>query len=217
MNIAENILRHSLCNVYFLIGSPCAGKTTMCKLLAEKYGMTFYNTNHMDPEFDSWAQIQSREYQPVSSMQTTDWDHFFNRPTDEYLAWLDAVSAEHLEYALIELIKLSQHGKVVTDITIPIELMQKLADPDRIACMLTDPELVVRDYYNRDDHSDIYQCILSLKDPVQSLENNKQVLRKFCAQTTEAALGSGLFCHMRDSNSNIEDTLQQLESHFKLH
>ena len=216
MNIAENILKHSLRNVYFLIGCPCAGKTTMCKLLAEKYGMTFYNTNHMDPEFDNWARILSPEYQPVSTQQVTDWEYFFNRPTDEYLSWLRAVSAEHLEYALIELIKLSQHQKVVTDVDMPIELVRQLADPDRIACMLTDPELAARDYYNRDDHSDIYRAIMSLKNPERSLEHNRQMLRKLCEQTTEAALKNGLFCHMRDANSNIANTLKQLESHFGL-
>jgi tRNA A37 threonylcarbamoyladenosine biosynthesis protein TsaE len=40
MNIANNILKHSLQNVYFLTGTMLAGKTTMSKALAEKHGFT---------------------------------------------------------------------------------------------------------------------------------------------------------------------------------
>jgi len=38
MNISNDILRHNLKNVYFLIGTACSGKTTMAKEFAEKYG-----------------------------------------------------------------------------------------------------------------------------------------------------------------------------------
>ena len=38
MYIAENILKNSLQNVYFLAGTALAGKTTMTKILSEKYG-----------------------------------------------------------------------------------------------------------------------------------------------------------------------------------
>lgn len=39
MQIANNILRHYLRNVYFITGTAYAGKSTTVKMLAEQYGM----------------------------------------------------------------------------------------------------------------------------------------------------------------------------------
>lgn len=216
MNISENILKHNLKNVYFLIGCPCGGKTTMCHALAQKYGFTFYNTNHREGVFDAWKSICDECFQPISSQRTTDWDAFFNRSTEDYIEWLDNVTAEHFEYVILELIKQSQHGPVVTDVDVPIYLLLQITSPDRIACMLTSPELTARDYYQRPDHSDIYECIMSLRNPEQALENNMAVLRSYCQLAIDEAKQSGLFCIMRDEHSTVEKSLLALEQHFGL-
>ena len=45
MNIAENILKHSLKNVFFLVGTACGGKTTMARKIAEKHGLIYIDEN----------------------------------------------------------------------------------------------------------------------------------------------------------------------------
>ena len=216
MNISENILKHNLRNVYFLTGSPCGGKTTMCRALNEKYGFAFFNSNHREPGFASWSEICQSDYQPVSSAQTTDWERFFNRSTEEYIAWLDAVGAEYSEHVLIELIKMAQTHTVVTDIDLPVPLLKQITSHKRVACMLTTPDLVVRDYYQREDHRDIYDCIMSLRDHQKALENNKAVLRRVCERANEEARQAGWFCIFRDEDSTVEKSLALLEAHFCL-
>jgi hypothetical protein len=216
MNISENILKHNLRNVYFLTGSPCGGKTTMCRALAEKYGFTFFNSNHREPGFASWTEICQSDYQPVSSARTDDWERFFNRSTEEYVVWLDAAIAEYSEYVMIELIKLAQTHTVVTDIDLPVPLLKQITSHKRVACMLTTPDLVVRDFYQRKDHRDIYDCIMSLRDPQKALENNKAVLRHVCERANEEARRAGWFCIFRDEDSTVEKSLAQLEAHFCL-
>jgi adenylate kinase family enzyme len=216
MNIAENILRHNLRNVYFLTGSPCGGKTTMCRALAEKYGFMFFNGNHREAGFATWQELCDETNQPVSSRKTTDWETFFNRPTKEYLDWLDGVGAEYSQYAVIELVKLAQTRTVVTDIDLPSSLLNQIATPGHVACMLTTPDLVVRDYYRREDHRDIYDCILSLSNPQRALENNQTVLRRLCGRATEQARQAGWFCIFRDENSTVDASLARLEAYFGL-
>jgi hypothetical protein len=202
--------------VYFLTGSPCGGKTTMCKALAEKYGFAFFNSNHREAGFASWQDLCEEAHQPVSSGRTTDWEAFFNRSTEEYLDWLGAVGAEYSQYAVIELIKLAQTRIVVTDIDLPVSLLKQIAPPERIACMLTSPDLVVRDYYQREDHRDIYDCILSLPDPKRALENNQMMLRRVCERAAEQANQADWFCVFRDERSTIDASLARLEAHFGL-
>ncbi len=46
--ISGNLIRHYLQNVYFINGHSYAGKSTMVKLLSEKYGMIFCGENYHD-------------------------------------------------------------------------------------------------------------------------------------------------------------------------
>ena len=60
MNIAENILKHSLQNVYFLAGTAMGGKTTMSKELAKKYGFVHFNDNWHEDSFKVWLDITAQ-------------------------------------------------------------------------------------------------------------------------------------------------------------
>ena len=46
MNIGNNILRHYLQNAYFITGTAYAGKSTMVKMLAERYDMIACGENY---------------------------------------------------------------------------------------------------------------------------------------------------------------------------
>ena len=41
IQISDNIIKHYLRNVYFINGHSYAGKSTMVKMLAERYAMSF--------------------------------------------------------------------------------------------------------------------------------------------------------------------------------
>ena len=57
MNIANNILKHSLKNVYFFVGTACGGKTTMAKALSQKHGFIHFNDNWHEDNFKVWQSI----------------------------------------------------------------------------------------------------------------------------------------------------------------
>jgi len=143
----------------------------MSKVLADKYSFTCFNDNYHEENFLAWKEICDENYQRMSSQKITDWEYFFNRPTDEYLNWLDKTCTEYFEYALIEIIKLAQKNTVIVDTSVSCGLIKKFIPYNRVACMLAPPELVVRDFYQRNDHKEIYECIMSLKNPKHSLEN----------------------------------------------
>ena len=45
MKIANNILKHYLKNVYFITGTAYSGKSTMVKMLAERYDKIYCGEN----------------------------------------------------------------------------------------------------------------------------------------------------------------------------
>jgi hypothetical protein len=114
MNISENILKHSLQNVYFLTGTACGGKTTASRKLSEKYGFIHFNDNWHEESFKVWQSIVDEKYQKKASKRqaVTNWEVYFSRSAEEFLAAGDYNGYnEYLEYAIIELIKLSQKIK----------------------------------------------------------------------------------------------------------
>jgi len=123
---------------------------------------------------------------------------------------------EYAEYALIEIIKLAKDNIVVADIHLPVALIKELAPHNHVACLLAPPELVIRDYYKREDHREIYESIMSLKNPEKSLENMNNTFRLGTERNIDEVKASGLFYLMRDDDSTIEKTFVQLEEHFEL-
>jgi len=57
MNIANNILKHSLQNVYFLVGTACGGKTTMAREISKKHGFIHFNDNWTEDIFKVWQTL----------------------------------------------------------------------------------------------------------------------------------------------------------------
>ena len=215
MNISNDILRHNLKNVYFLIGTACGGKTTMAKKLAKKYGWIHFNDNYHEDNFSNWEKIQA-ERKKDDEPKAPDWEHYFNRSPEEFTDSLNEMILQYAEYALIEIIKLAYNNIVVADIHLPVALIKELAPHNQVACLLAPPELVVRDYYDRDDHREIYECIMSLKNPEKSLENMNNTFRLGTQRTIDEVKASGLFYLIREDDSTVKKTFAKLEKHFGL-
>ena len=222
MNIANNILKHSLQNVYFLVGTACGGKTTMAKELSRKYGFPHFNDNWNEENFKVWQGIIDERYQPNSTARKViDWEAYFSRPVEEFLAEKyervnDAHGeAEYLQFSIIELIKLSQGRKVIADVWIEdFDFLLEVSDRGRIACLLAPGELIIRDYYEREDHIDFTNCIKSLKNPEAKFETQNQLFKLGAIEMAEKANRHNLFRIMRTEESTVEATLKLLEKHF---
>ena len=79
-------------NAYFITGTAYAGKSTMTKLLAEKYDGILCEENYHDqllPELDS-TEFPFLTY----TRDLEDWHDFIRRTPEEYKAWMDGVSHE---------------------------------------------------------------------------------------------------------------------------
>ena len=221
MNIAENILKHSLRNVYFLSGTALAGKTTMAKALAQKYGFIHFNDNWHEDNFKVFRSICDEKYQPHSTKkkQTTDWEAFFGRTVEEFLAANAGrgENDEYIEFAIVELIKLSQNKKVVADVGIPIPLLSEISDYNKIVCMLASPELLTcENYGKRDDHKEFLECILSLKEPEKKIAVQDELFRISAEKVFDEARKYNLYSIVRTEESTVEETLMLLEKHFGL-
>ena len=220
MNIANNILKHSLQNVFFLVGTACGGKTTMANELSKKHGFIHFNDNWNEENCRVWESIINEKYQPnASNRKEIDWEIYFSRTVEEFME--DKTdhhgSDEYLEFSIIELIKLSQKKTVIADVWIDdFDFLLEISDRKRIACLLAPGDLIIKDYYEREDHKDFTDCIKSLNDPDKKFETQNELFRIGSREMAEKAKKHKLFSIMRSENSTIKDTLKLLEEHFGL-
>jgi len=224
MNIANNILKRSLQNVYFFVGTACGGKTTMGREISKKYGFTYFSDNWNEPNWKEWESIIDEKYQPYSHNggKSLSNEEYFGRSVEEFLAdnkseRSQAAAMENIAFSIIEIIKLAQKDTVIADIWIQdYDFLLEISDYSRIACLLAPGELIIRDYYRREDHIAFTKAIQSLENPQQKFEVQNELFRIHAKEGAENAKKHNLFSIMRSEESTIENTLTLLENHFKL-
>jgi len=218
MNIAENILKHSLKNVFFLVGTACGGKTTMARKIAEKHGLIYIDERWQGDKWNS--EIVDPKYQPnAAKRKKIDWEWYFSRSVEEFLADKNDNhgSEEYLQFLFIELIKAAQSRMVITDIWITdYDFLLEVSDRSRIACLLAPGELIVRDYYGREEHMAFTNCIKSLNEPEKKFAVQNELFKIGAHEEVLKAKKYNLFSIMRNEDSTVEKTLKILEKHFGL-
>lgn len=218
MKIDNSILRNLFKNVYFINGTAYAGKSTMVKLLAEKYDGICCGENYHDELMD----CIDPEHQPNLSYFDTmsGWQAFISRTPEEYDAWITGCSREAAQLEIIMLIRLSQSGKkIFADTNIPLDILKEIADYHHVAIMLSPQWMSVDRFFDRPDAEKqfLYQKLLEAPNPDDAIANYRKCLEKINSpEHYREFTKSGFYTYIRDENSTIAHALQQLEQHFQL-
>ena len=221
MNIENNILRYYLKNAYFINGTAYAGKSTMCALLAQKYGMIHCGENYHAKHADEIA-VPDRQPGMCYFQTMESWQAFVSRTPDEYERWIDQVSAEAVGFELAELIALSHTGKkIIVDTNIPVSVLHEISDDRHVAIMLSPPSLSVERFFDRadEDKQFLLRQIRRSDDPEQTMENFRACLARLNSQARYDELAkSGFFTLTRadDGRDTRAETLSALAKHFGL-
>lgn len=220
MEIKNNILKYYLRNVYFITGTAYAGKSTMVKMLAEKYDMIFCGENYHIEVSDA---VATPELQPDLCYRRSlkDWKDFVRRSPEEYERWIYNSGREGAGFEIAELISLSKDKKVIADTSIPIDILKEISDYNHVAVMLSPQSMSVERFFDRSDPDKqfILSVIDSCEDSEAVMENYRQGLALINSKKHfEEYAGSGFFTIVREESD--KDTRQEvckiLAEHFGL-
>jgi len=223
MNIENNILKYYLRNVYFITGTAYAGKSTMVKLLGEKYGMIACGENYHNP---ITGKVADPKFQPDLCYipQLKDFKDFVQRSPEEYERWIFGVMKEVSGFEIAELIRLSgEHPdkKIIVDTNIPWDWLKEISDYNRVAVMLSPQSMSVEKFFDRNDPEKkfIFDTINSCENPEAVMENYKAGLARINSKEHYDELaGSGFFTLIRedDGKDTKGEVLEKLAKHFGL-
>ena len=205
-------------NVYFINGNSCAGKSTMIRLLAEKYDGILCRENYHKKYFPN---VDREEFPFISWARERKDPHAMIRLSPEaYVAWLDGVEkeCEVLELRILE--ELSKQEKpVFADTNISAETLKEVAKYDHVLFMLADPMLSVQKFFDRPDRDkqSLYQLLMEEEDPEKAMENYRQgLLLANSGRRYDRFLNTGFKVLLRDENRTVEETLKLVEEAFGL-
>jgi cytidylate kinase len=223
ISISDNIIKYYLRNVYFINGESYAGKSTMVKLLAERYNMVFCGENYQSGLPDSFPSSElSRWKQPALCYFDTmsGWEEWLNMSPEEHYRWTTNCSQECIEVEIAELMKRAANRQnVIVDTNIPPDVLREISDYHRVAIMIGDREIAAKRFFNRDDPDKKFMMeqIKLCKDPEATLANfNAQLEYKPTIDYDWEH--TGLFTYKRTDyeNDTREEVLAILAKHFGL-
>ena len=218
VSIQSNLLKNLFKNVYFINGTAYAGKSTMVRMLAEKYDGIHCGENY-HAELDNLIDVA---HQPNLSYFDTmkDWQEFVNRTPEEYDAWIEGTSREAEQLELLLLIRLAAEGKkIFVDTNIHLDTLWKISDPDHVAIMVAPQSTSVERFFDRSDPDKQFplSVIDAAEDPEKTMANFRACMAKINSREKyDMFANSGFFTLVRDDDRTPEESLSILEKHFKL-
>ena len=219
MVINNLLIKHYLKNVLFINGTSYAGKSTMVKMIADKYGLL-----HCGENYDCVPDgiVNPDKYPNMSYTKTMkDWQEFVNRTPDEYNNWIIECSKEYEEFEITYLMAVSKLQKVIVDTNISLGTLQEIADYRQVVIMLSAPSISVENFFDREDldKNFIKEQILRAKNPEKTMENYLAGIAKINSQENyDKWADSSFFTIVRkDTECDTRmETLKIVEEHFGL-
>jgi len=213
-----NIINYKFDNVYFINGTAYAGKSTMVKMLAEKYNGILCEENYHNEYLDL---LDKNDFPGLTyTRDLKEWRDFVVRTPDEYEKWIDITS---LECAILELQILNEikntDKKIFVDTNIPVEMLEKIVDKDHVLIMLADPEISVTRFFERPDREKqfLYRLLLNEENAEKALDNFRNCLKRINnKERYNKFLNSGFNVLLRDEERTLDETLELVEKMFKL-
>lgn len=220
IQISDNIIKHYLRNVYFINGHSYAGKSTMVRMLSERYDMVHCGENYHDAfprkELSRWKQPALRYFDTMSG-----WEEWLNMSPEEHWQWTYNCSQECIELEIMELMRLAAHGKkIIVDTNIPPDILRDISDYNRVAIMLCEPsDIASTRFFDRDDPDKKFMMeqIKLCKDPDATLKNfNAWVTYQPPCDIDWANTGFFSYTRTDFDNDTREEVISALSKHFGL-
>ena len=205
--------------IYYIIGTAYAGKSTMVKRLAEKYDGIACEENYHDRLVDD--NLDKNKFPCLCyTRDLQDWRDFIRRTPEEYEAWIDGVSkeCEILELRILDDLKM-QGKKIFVDTNISIETLKEISDKDHVLVMLSDQMVSVNKFFERPDREKqfLYRLLMQEDDPDAAMANFREMLMRVNSKERyDRFFNSGFQVLLRDDNRTIDETLEIVEKMLKL-
>ena len=220
-NMPYSEIKSKFKNVYFIIGTAYAGKSTMVKMLSKHNNGIMCGENYATNVFKDYG-VNLKSQPNLCYTDNHSMEEFVSRTPDEYYNWIKNCDMEVAPIEISELLELTSKypdKKIFVDTSIPMETLKEISDYYHVAVMLSEKHMSVNRFFERDDYEKqiIFRAINNSRDPDATMANYRKILEKLNSQERyNEFLNSGFWVFKRDDFLTLEQTMECLEKHFKL-
>ncbi|HVT59840.1 MAG TPA: hypothetical protein VHR45_15745 [Thermoanaerobaculia bacterium] len=207
-------LRQRLAHVLWLGGSACAGKTTVARLLAARYGLAAY---HCDDAFTRHrARTTPARHPDFCRVGDLSFEEMWRVPLADQVVDLLAFYREQLELLIEDLLALPAGAPLLAEGSglLPAQIAQLILAPHQALWLIATPTFRRRHYPRRGPW--VKQLLAGCERPRQVfatwMERDDELARRRAAEV--AALG--LRCLATDGSRSVAETAVAVAAHFRL-
>ncbi len=200
-------------NVFFLLGCPCSGKTTVGNILVQKYNMFYFGGDNKRFDYYKFAEKGKHPF------MTIDASNFWNWTLNEMVAWEKGVISEQTSYILNDLNELSKSNDLILfEGMLELKTVSKIVPANQIAYLSVEKSVCEREFFTREDHLSMMDNILNTHGVSEDEKQRRIVMRKEAAINAfyENAKEFGVRTFMREETRTAYEMAEKLARHFGL-
>ena len=147
------VSRRGLAQVYWLGGTPCAGKTTVAEILADQFGLAIYHTDRWRPhlELADPQRHPAMTYAKALLASQAERDRYANQPVEQQLAQLFALKRENFEFLMADLEAAAAQGPVICEgVHLPPDMVGQIATPEHVAYLISTRQFIEERNFDRE-------------------------------------------------------------------
>jgi hypothetical protein len=204
---------HHLPDVFWIGGSPCAGKSSIADMLAREYNLQLY---HCDEHYEAHLRRADPVRHPVMSAATgKSWDEVWMHPVDFLVAREIAFYREEFDLILKDLLAMPRSAPLCAEgaALLPECVAPLLDRPNRGVWIVPTEEFQRKEYARRDWVANILrQCI----DPQLAWENWMGRDAQFARVVAQQAVSLGFEVLEVDGSGTIAENARRVAEQFGL-
>lgn len=204
--------KNSLKNVFWLGGSPCAGKSSISEVLARHFDLDVY---HVDEAFEKHMRGLEHAHHPaLAQWCASSWDERWMQPIDDLLQTVIACYREHFGLILKDILTMPKHKLLLIEgaALLPRQVAKVLPNRYHAAWVIAGADFQREQYWKREWAQGIVeQC----NNPELAFHNwmEREVQFAKWVQAEVKALG---LQHLKvDGSRTIEENAEAIAAHFR--
>lgn len=211
MNACDSV--HKLGHVFWLGGSPCAGKSSISEILAARFDLHLYR---VDEAFEVHAQRFDPVLHPaLAEWHASSWNQRWMKPTESLVEDVIACYREHFTMILEDIRSLPRDKPILVEGTalLPGQVARVLADRSRAMWVVPAADFQ-REHYSRREW--VCRVLEQCDSPEAAFHNWMERDAGFARWVTAEAGELGFELLRVDGRHTIEENALTVAAHFRL-